>query len=170
MIDQYNTLPTAQNPSSRAAFAGHLELARLWSDYYGRPVHVGEFGCYELADATSRARFYHEMRETMDGPGMGRAPWDWRQESSIGTNSETVRRPECEMPSFQVLMCEWMRPGALHGSCPDESMHGMVVRDRNTPGKPIRVCVGRVLISERCPGVHPSRPNTKGPPTSGRLE
>jgi hypothetical protein len=77
-FNQYNTLPTAQNPSGKAAFVGSLELARTWSDYYGRPVHMGEFGAYELADATSRANFYRDMRETLDRLGIGWAVWDWK--------------------------------------------------------------------------------------------
>ena len=30
--------------SEGVAFADKLKYARAWSDYYGRPVHVGEFG------------------------------------------------------------------------------------------------------------------------------
>ncbi|HAV65056.1 MAG TPA: hypothetical protein DCY13_22135, partial [Verrucomicrobiales bacterium] len=53
-INQYNTLPTPVNPSSSAAFVGDLELAKMWSDYYGRPVHVGGFACYEGRVARDR--------------------------------------------------------------------------------------------------------------------
>ena len=77
-FNQYNALPTAVNPSGKAAFVGSLELAKTWSDYYGRPIHVGEFGCYELADAASRANFYRDMREAMDRLGLGWAMWDWK--------------------------------------------------------------------------------------------
>ncbi len=77
-FNQYNTLPTERNPSSKYAFEGSLELAKTWSDYYGRPVHVGEFGCYELTDPESRTRFYHDMREAMDRLGIGWAMWDWK--------------------------------------------------------------------------------------------
>jgi hypothetical protein len=75
---QYNALPAEVNPSGKAAFVGNLELAKTWSDYYGRPVHVGEFGCYEQADAVSRANFYRDMRETLDRLGLGWAMWDWK--------------------------------------------------------------------------------------------
>jgi endoglucanase len=76
-IHRYNTLPTAENPSSALAFTGKLELARAWSDYYGRPIHVGEFGCYTTADADSRARFYEAFRRACDGNKLGWAIWDW---------------------------------------------------------------------------------------------
>jgi endoglucanase len=76
-IHRYNTLPTAQNPSSPAAFAGELKLAREWSDYYGRPVHVGEFGCFTKADPESRARFYAAFRHACEEDKLGWAIWDW---------------------------------------------------------------------------------------------
>jgi endoglucanase len=76
-IHRYNTLPTQENPSSASAFTGKLELARAWSDYYGRPIHVGEFGCYTTADAESRARFYDAFRRACDKNKLGWAIWDW---------------------------------------------------------------------------------------------
>ncbi|HYE30660.1 MAG TPA: glycoside hydrolase family 5 protein [Methylomirabilota bacterium] len=77
-IASYNTLPTERNPSSAAAFHSRLKMAQEWSEYYGRPVHVGEFGAYELADPQSRANFYGAMREVMDEFGLGWAIWDWK--------------------------------------------------------------------------------------------
>ena len=74
----YNTKPVTFNPSSPYAFRGKLQAARNWSEYYGRPVQVGEFGCYEKADALSRVRFYQEIRSVMDQQGLGWAMWDWK--------------------------------------------------------------------------------------------
>ena len=76
-INRYNTLPTEKNPSSRLAFEGKLKMVRQWSDYYGRPVHVGEFGCYIRADPVSRANFYRQFREALDEQKLGWAVWDW---------------------------------------------------------------------------------------------
>jgi len=76
-IHDYNTLPTDKNPSSPLAFAGKLKLARAWADYYGRPVHVGEFGCFTTADPVSRARFYAGFRRALDEQKLGWAIWDW---------------------------------------------------------------------------------------------
>ena len=64
-INKYNTLPTAQNPSSPAAFTDKLKYIRAWSDYYGRPVHLGEFGAYIKADPQSRANFYAAFRRAL---------------------------------------------------------------------------------------------------------
>jgi endoglucanase len=76
-IHNYNTLPPKKNPSSPIAFEGKIKLAREWSDYYGRPVHMGEFGCYTKADPASRARFYAVFRHALDREKLGWAIWDW---------------------------------------------------------------------------------------------
>lgn len=76
-IHRYNTLPTKDNPSSPIAFEGQLKYARAWSDYYGRPVHLGEFGCFTKADPVSRARFYSAFRHALDKDKIGWAIWDW---------------------------------------------------------------------------------------------
>jgi endoglucanase len=75
----YNTKPTASNPSSPYAFRSKLARARSYAATAGRPVHVGEFGCYaKFADATSRANFYREARRVMDEYELGWAMWDWK--------------------------------------------------------------------------------------------
>jgi len=76
-IHRYNTLPTPKNPSSPLAFEGKLKYVRAWSDYYGRPVHLGEFGCYTKADPASRARFYAAFRRALEENKIGWAIWDW---------------------------------------------------------------------------------------------
>jgi len=74
----YNSQPTNLNPSSPQAFRGRLEAARAWSDYYGRPVHVGEFGCYEKSNPESRLNFHRAIRTVMDRQGLGWTLWDWK--------------------------------------------------------------------------------------------
>ena len=76
-IADYNTLPAEGNPSSPIAFKSKLQFAGQWAAYYGRPVHVGEFGCYTMAEPFSRARFYAEFRSAADAHGLGWAMWDW---------------------------------------------------------------------------------------------
>ncbi len=77
-IKRYNALPLEKNPSSPQAFRGKVEKASQWSQYYGRPIHMGEFGAYIGADAASRARFYAEFRRALDEKQMGWAVWDWK--------------------------------------------------------------------------------------------
>ena len=76
-IQKYDTLPTAENPSSALAFAGKLQYVRAWSDYYGRPLHLGEFGAYIKADQQSRANFYAAFRQAAEAQQLGWCIWDW---------------------------------------------------------------------------------------------
>jgi endoglucanase len=77
-LKRYNELPGDRNPCSPAAFRDAIQTAKEWSDYYGRPVHFGEFGCYMCADPASRARFYAEFRQALDEARIGWAIWDWK--------------------------------------------------------------------------------------------
>lgn len=76
-IQAYNTLPPDKNPSSPLAFADKLKFLRAWSDHYGYPIHIGEFGCYIKADPASRIRFYAAFRQAAEREGLGWAMWDW---------------------------------------------------------------------------------------------
>jgi endoglucanase len=76
-IGEYNTLPTDQNPSSPLAFESKLKFLRAWSDYYGYPVHIGEFGAYIRADPQSRANFYSAFRRAAESEKLGWCIWDW---------------------------------------------------------------------------------------------
>ncbi len=77
-IHRYNTLPSASNPSSPEAFRRKIELAKAWSEKYGRPIHFGEFGAFTKADQASRARYYAAFRQALDEAGIGWAIWDWK--------------------------------------------------------------------------------------------
>ncbi len=76
-IKKYNTLAADKNPSSPAAFAGKLKFVHDWSEYYGRPVHLGEFGAFTRADAQSRANFYSAFRHAAQDRQLGWCIWDW---------------------------------------------------------------------------------------------
>jgi endoglucanase len=76
-INKYNTLPAEKNPSSPLAFTGKLKYIRAWSDFYGRPIHLGEFGAYIKADPQSRANFYSTFRRAAETENLGWCIWDW---------------------------------------------------------------------------------------------
>ena len=76
-IENYNTQPAGKNPSSPLAFAARLKYVHEWSEYYGRPVHLGEFGAYEKADEKSRANFYSAMSRAAGRENIGWCLWDW---------------------------------------------------------------------------------------------
>jgi endoglucanase len=77
-IDKYNTYAAETNPCSPIAFVPKIQHARAWSEEFGRPVHLGEFGAYTKADQASRARFYGAFRQALDAAGIGWAIWDWK--------------------------------------------------------------------------------------------
>jgi endoglucanase len=77
-IQQYNTQPTENNPSSPKPFLAKIQKAKAWSEKWGRPVHFGEFGAFTKADQESRARYYAAMRQALDAAGIGWAIWDWK--------------------------------------------------------------------------------------------
>jgi len=77
-IARYNSEPTEKNPSGPMAFRPRLERARDWSRYYGRPIHVGEFGAYVAADPKSRANFYRDFAAALGELKLGWAIWDWK--------------------------------------------------------------------------------------------
>jgi endoglucanase len=94
-LKAYNTEPRASNPSSKRAFQGALQQAREWSLYYGRPVHVGEFGCFISADGASRAHYYQAFREAALEANIGWALWDWK--AGFHYWNEKSGRPELGM-------------------------------------------------------------------------
>jgi endoglucanase len=77
-IKAYNTEPTAANPSSPKAFQGSIDQAREWSEYFGRPIHVGEFGCVKSADPASRAHYYRAFRDAAEKADIGWTMWSWK--------------------------------------------------------------------------------------------
>jgi endoglucanase len=77
-VQQYNTLPPETNPSGPGAFLPAIQKAKAWSQKYGRPIYMGEFGAIQRADQPSRARYYKAMRQAMEAEHIGWAIWDWK--------------------------------------------------------------------------------------------
>ena len=113
-IADYNSLPSAVNPSSSNAFRGKLQLARQWADYYGRPVHIGEFGAYTLSDTNSRARFYAQFRSTADALGLGWAMWDWKAGFRYWDDNTLQPAPGLRNAMFPIFSLISTGPGQFH--------------------------------------------------------
>ena len=91
-LKAYNTEPVGSNPCSARAFQAAIDQAKEWSDYYGRPIHVGEYGCLMTADPVSRARYYRAFRESAEKAGIGWAIWGWK--ANFHYWNERAGRPE----------------------------------------------------------------------------
>ena len=92
-IQEYNTMPAGRNPCSALAFVDQLKQARQWSDYYGRPVHIGEFGCNSVADAQSRVNYHTAMRRLCDQQQLGWAVWGWTVRFTYWDKTNNVPMP-----------------------------------------------------------------------------
>ncbi len=73
----YNTEPTGSNPCGPEVMDLAVSRIKEWSDRYGRPVYLGEFGAFTAADPKSRANYYGLFRERLDAAHIGWAIWDW---------------------------------------------------------------------------------------------
>ncbi len=94
-IGKYNTLPADKNPSGPMAFTGKLKFLRAWSDHYGYPVHLGEFGAYIKADAQSRANFYSAFGARRNRRRLAGASGTGAPIFAIGKKRPASRCPAC---------------------------------------------------------------------------
>ncbi len=92
-VKAYNTTPAAMNPSGPHAFQGLFDQAQEWSLYYGRPIHLGEFGAFSAADPVSRAHYYQAVREAAEKAGFGWAIWDWKAGFRYWNQAESHPEP-----------------------------------------------------------------------------
>ncbi len=77
-LEAYNTQQGEQNPSSKRSIREALDLAHGWSAYFGRPVHLGEFGSHQVADAASRERYSRDVRMLAEEREIPWTLWEWK--------------------------------------------------------------------------------------------
>ncbi len=90
-IQAYNTRAADCNPCSANAVRDLLNLAREWSDHFGRPVHLGEFGSHGLADESSRMRYARDVRTLAEQRHIPWTLWDWK--ASFGYWDSKTNKP-----------------------------------------------------------------------------
>lgn len=90
-LDGYNTKKGSDNPCTAATFELLLDDAVAWSKHFGRPIHIGEFGCYQKADPASRARYVRDFRQAAEKRGLPWAMWDWK--AGFGYWDEGSKKP-----------------------------------------------------------------------------
>jgi endoglucanase len=74
----YNSLSGEQNPISKREVRELLDAARDWSDYYGRPIHLGEFGAHNAGDLQSRLRYVKDVRTLAEERQIPWTLWEWK--------------------------------------------------------------------------------------------
>lgn len=74
----YNRLPTAENPCSVKTIERIFDEAVAWSEHFGRPIHLGEFGSNRLADPASRSRYSRDVRITAEARHLPWVLWEWK--------------------------------------------------------------------------------------------
>jgi endoglucanase len=79
-VGSYNAWAPEINPCSVRRLRHAIAGVKAWSEYYGRPVHFGEFGCYRRIDASSRSRYLSDVRRAIEDAGLAWAVWDWKAE------------------------------------------------------------------------------------------
>jgi len=77
-IHEYNTIQGPKNPSSTIKMTRELDTAKRWSDFFGRPVHLGEFGAIDAADPESRTRYVRDVKNAAEARGIPWTMWDWK--------------------------------------------------------------------------------------------
>lgn len=77
-IESYNTSPAEENPCSAKAVERILDDAIAWSKFFGRPVHLGEFGSHQVADLESRRRYSRDVRVAAQNRNIPWTLWDWK--------------------------------------------------------------------------------------------
>jgi len=110
-IKAYNIEPTATNPCSPKAFQGAIDQAQEWSEYFGRPIHVGEFGSVMRADPASRAHYCRAFRQAAEKASIGWAVWAWTADFHYW--DAKTGRPE---PGMHAALFGTSVPGAIKGT------------------------------------------------------
>lgn len=77
-VDAYNRQPAATNPAGPRPIREALDFAREWSQRFGRPVHLGEFGAYQAGDEASRRRYLRDVRALAEERAIPWALWEWK--------------------------------------------------------------------------------------------
>ncbi len=73
--------------------------ARAWSLQFGRPVHLGEFGCHNTGDPASRARYLHDVRTLAEERHIPWTLWEWK--SGFGYWDPQTHKPRLRVSLFE---------------------------------------------------------------------
>jgi len=83
----------------KAMIEHDLDFCKRWSEKHARPLNMGEYGCMNTADISSRARYLGFMRKAAEERGFSSHLWGYREPFMI-SNPETG---EWIMPIIEAL-------------------------------------------------------------------
>ena len=98
-IERYNTLPAAFNPCSEQTIRAALDMACEWSQRFGRPVHLGEFGAHDAGDAASRGRYLHDVKSLAEERHIPWTMWEWK--AGFGYWDSEMKQPRFRNSLFE---------------------------------------------------------------------
>lgn len=91
---QYNSQPTASNPSGPSTIRRDFELGSAYASKHGVPVYVGEFAAVDWADDTSRANYLRAVRSEAELRNMAWCVWDdGGHNQLLDVAAKSFRRP-----------------------------------------------------------------------------
>jgi endoglucanase len=82
-FEDYNTKPTAENPSGPATIDAQVAFITAYNGASGRTVYNGEWGPQDGGDMTSRANLVTLVRERCDAEDVGWAIWEDRNNMQL---------------------------------------------------------------------------------------
>jgi endoglucanase len=74
---QWRGRPWVGSPAEQAAIREAFDRAAAWARKHGRPVFLGEFGVFQVADMESRARWTRFVARTAEQLGFSWAYWEF---------------------------------------------------------------------------------------------
>jgi hypothetical protein len=77
-LEDYNAKPSEANPCSAREVERLMAVAAAWSEHFGRPVHLGEFGAFQTGDLGSRKRYARAVRKAAEKHGIPWCWWEWK--------------------------------------------------------------------------------------------
>lgn len=87
-------------PAQREALTKDFDKASKWSKEHNRPVYLGEFGAYQVADMNSRATWTHAVARLAEQRGFSWAYWEF----AAGFGAYDKDKGEWRRPLLEALV------------------------------------------------------------------
>ncbi|TXF89782.1 cellulase family glycosylhydrolase [Neolewinella aurantiaca] len=133
-------------PADYAGMANKFQAAKDWSDQYGIPVHISEYGAKVNADFNSRMRWYGEYLGLADLHGFATSTWD------DGGDFRVLNRSDQTWPEVKDVLIHYYQDSPneiVVTSTQDDQGNPVVMLDWNN-----RLTDNDSIVVERAEGVN----------------